>query len=285
MNFTEINHCLTSAINNLAEGEINVAALAMAEDLEREEIAEATKRKNTQKARDRRAFKKYGVKFRSTKSGHTVAINKKGKIAGGNPNVIKDIPAKDKAPSAMNMGTAKPKKKGAASKLRDQLAKAKKAMGKSFNAMLMQSDEETGNLQEESQLITHVNQVGYNIGKYPVVDKASNAITIRVGPKRFTYKWDGKGFARQGEYLYTDKVARLEGGKPVQWKKKYKPGTVIQGGKYNVVIIRFVKHDEEMKTAKYIAKKTKGKKEGTLSISDDSATFEFQPMWKPLALE
>jgi len=148
MNFTEINHCLTTAINNLAEGEIDVAALAMAEDLEREELEEATKRKNTQRARDRRAFKKYGVKFRNTKRGHTLAINKKGKIAGGNPHVIKDIPAKDKAPSAMDMGTAKPKKKSAASKLRDQLAKAKKKMGKSFNAMLAQSDESFGNLTE-----------------------------------------------------------------------------------------------------------------------------------------
>lgn len=144
MNFTEINHCLTTAINNLAEGEIDVAALAMAEDLEREEIEEATKRKNTQRARDRRAFKKYGVKFRNTDSGHTIAINKRGKVVGGNPNVLEKIPAEKKATPPK-----KSAKKSPADKLRAQLAKAKKKMGKSFNAMLAQSDDTRGNLTEK----------------------------------------------------------------------------------------------------------------------------------------
>lgn len=239
MNFNEINHCLTTAINNLAEGEIDANALTMAEDLEREdleeariargynlklgnkkfeiirvyktrdnannalplnlvrqigsdesalilaghhdnmpyfavlgtsnevgkltpvnlrqlplalqkifvkwqriaaaknedveELEEATKRKNTQRARDRRAFKKYGVKFRTTGSGHKLAINKRGKVAGGNPKVLEKIPAEKKAAPEK-----KADKKSAATKLRDQLAKAKKKMGKSFNAMLAQ---------------------------------------------------------------------------------------------------------------------------------------------------
>ncbi len=56
MDFTSINHALTQAINNLAEGEIDVAALAMAEDIEKEELDEAKRTKKEQQRIDGRSL-------------------------------------------------------------------------------------------------------------------------------------------------------------------------------------------------------------------------------------
>jgi hypothetical protein len=177
MNFTEINHCLTTAINNLAEGEIDVAALAMAEDLEREELEEAKRTKKEQQRIDGLALKKYGMKWRTTPSGSVLGLTRKGKVVAGNPNLLKTLPkeklsrkaketmgalkdapsesgkkgAKTKAINKMlsaKNAKKKAKNKHRATMLRDKLAKAKKKMGMSFNAMLMQSMEDFGNISE-----------------------------------------------------------------------------------------------------------------------------------------
>jgi hypothetical protein len=52
--------------------------------------------KQKQAERDRKSLKVYGVKWRTTRSGRKIGINKKGKVVKGNPHVLKFIMAKSK---------------------------------------------------------------------------------------------------------------------------------------------------------------------------------------------
>lgn len=220
MNFTEINHCLTTAINNLAEGEINVTALTMAEDLENEELEEAKARsKRKQRAIDKATYAKFGVKFRTTSSGHKVAINKRGKVVGGNPFIMDKIPADKKE-------TPKKKavKKSTAKKPKAKAAKSKKDLGKAFSAMLAQSMENAGNLTESGN-IDFLDML-QNPGKYPDSPSRKEAT---ASLSRFLDKWHTKTIV---DFAKTQKNAKAKKilmalSKAVQQKKAV-PATAIR---------------------------------------------------------
>lgn len=123
---------------------------------------------------------------------------------------------------------------------------------------------------------------GMVIGNAMVVKATPTKVTIafksgrdagsRFRGRAYTYTWDGIGYAKSGNYLHTDGFHKLAGSKPMDPKKIYPEGTVIQSEEKWVWIIagkgKKEKDFDGTVETKHPIRKLKGRKVGELVVRD-----------------
>ena len=117
---------------------------------------------------------------------------------------------------------------------------------------------------------------GMMFGSMRVVKASAGSVTLiyvsqadlgsRFRGKTYTYKWDGIGYGRTGNYLHKDGAHKLPGSKPLKLGVVYPEGTVIQSREKWVWVVsgKGKVRDGEVSLP---VRKLSGKKAGTMTIS------------------